>query len=591
MQAFFQFVKSLGAARMAAMAAVTLALIGFFSFLMIRMTTPQMVPLFTDLSVEDSASVIKDLERQGIVYQLKNDGAIVMVAKDNVARLRMKLAESGLPKGGGVGYEIFDKSDALGSTTFVQNINHLRALEGELSRTIRSLDRVQAARVHLVLPDRPLFSREKIEPSASIVLKVRGTLEPQQVRAIRHLVATAVNGLKPERVSVIDETGKLLADGAEPNNPLEAAGADERKGAFEKRLRDQVEAIVTSVVGPGRARVEITADFDLNRITQTSDKFDPDGRVVRSSQTREESSASGGDVKGGPVSVGNELPGAGKPQEPNGNTGDQNHKTEEIVNYEISRTTKTEVTEAGRVNRISAAVLVDGNYAKNDKGEVAYQPRSKEEIDRIAALVRSAIGFDAKRGDQVEVVNLRFAETPPMPINEPTGWMSYLQFTKDDIMRFAEQGVMAILGLVVLWFVVRPLVRRIVTPEGEVIAGAARRRGARKGCRHGRRRRRNRRLCRYHDPRAGRLHNQFRRREYLDCRHRRIGRHFQPHLRNDRRRQGARTSSRPIGAESRRTRRSKSARGGLYYPQLAPRGSGLSHVLSRARKVRGPGPR
>jgi len=458
---------------MAAMAAVTLALIGFFSFLMIRMTTPQMVPLFTDLSVEDSASVIKDLERQGIVYQLKNDGAIVMVAKDNVARLRMKLAESGLPKGGGVGYEIFDKSDALGSTAFVQNINHLRALEGELSRTIRSLDRVQAARVHLVLPDRPLFSREKIEPSASIVLKVRGTLEPQQVRAIRHLVATAVNGLKPERVSVIDETGQLLADGAEPNNPLEAAGADERKGAFEKRLRDQVEAIVTSVVGPGRARVEITADFDVNRITQTSDKFDPDGRVVRSSQTREESSASGGDAKSGPVSVGNELPGAGKQQEPSGNTGDQNHKTEEIVNYEISRTTKTEVTEAGRVNRISAAVLVDGNYAKNDKGEIAYQPRSKEEIDRIAALVRSAIGFDAKRGDQVEVVNLRFAETPPMPINEPTGWMSYLQFTKDDIMRFAEQGVMAILGLVVLWFVVRPLVRRIVTPDGDMIAGAA----------------------------------------------------------------------------------------------------------------------
>ena len=306
MQGFFDFVKSLGAARMAAMAAVTLTLIGFFSFLMIRMTTPQMVPLFTDLSVDDSASIIKDLDRQAIAYQLKNDGAIVMVAKDNVARLRMKLAESGLPKGGGVGYEIFDKSDALGSTTFVQNINHLRALEGELARTIRSLDRVQAARVHLVLPDRPLFSRDKVEPSASIVLKVRGTLEPQQVRAIRHLVATAVNGLKPERVSVVDETGKLLADGAAKSDPLEGAGADERKAAYEKRLRDQVETIVSSVVGPGHARVEINADFDLNRITQTSDKFDPDGRVVRSSQTREESSTAGED-KTGSVSVGNEL--------------------------------------------------------------------------------------------------------------------------------------------------------------------------------------------------------------------------------------------------------------------------------------------
>ena len=477
MQGFFDFVKSLGAARMAAMAAVTLALIGFFSFLMIQMTAPQMVPLFTDLSVDDSASIIKDLERQAITYQLKNDGTIIMVPKDKVARLRMKLAESGLPKGGGVGYEIFDKSDALGATSFVQNINHLRALEGELSRTIRSIERVQAARVHLVLPERPLFSREKVEASASIVLKVRGALEPQQVRAIRHLVATAVNGLKPERVSVIDESGKLLADGASPDNPLSGVSSDERKLAYENRLRNEVEAIVSSVVGSGRARVQINADFDVNRITQTSDKFDPDGRVVRSSQTREEQSAAGarGD---GAVSVGNELPGGnqggggGVPA-----VGEQNKKTEEIVNYEISRTTKTEVIEAGRVNRVSAAVLVDGIYNKNDKGELAYQPRPKEEIDRIAALVRSAIGFDAKRGDQVEVVNLRFAETTPSPINEPTGWMSYLQFTKEDIIRGAELGVMVLLGLVVLLMVVRPLVRRIITPDGiqamQVAPGAA----------------------------------------------------------------------------------------------------------------------
>jgi flagellar M-ring protein FliF len=473
-QGFFDFMKSLGAARMAAMAAVTLALIGFFSFLMVQMTTPQMVPLFTDLSVDDSASIIKDLERQAVPYQIKSDGAIIMVPKDKVARLRMKLAESGLPKGGGVGYEIFDKTDSLGATTFVQNINHLRALEGELARTIRSIDRVQAARVHLVLPERPLFSRDKADASASIVLKVRGALEPQQVRAVRHLVASAVNGLKPERVSVIDETGKLLADGATPDNPFNGASSDERKLAYENRLRGEVETIVSSVVGPGHARVQINADFDVNRITQTSDKFDPDGRVLRSSQTREEQSATS-DNKEGSVSVGTELPGGNKPQQPadSGSRGDQSRKTEEIVNYEISRTTKTEVIEAGRVNRISAAVLVDGVYSKNDKGEVAYQPRPKEELDRIAALVRSAIGFDAKRGDQVEVVNLRFAETTPSPINEVTGWMSYLQFTKDDIMAAAEKGVMALLGLVVLFLVVRPLVRRVITPEGAQTSFAA----------------------------------------------------------------------------------------------------------------------
>ncbi|MCC6778333.1 MAG: flagellar M-ring protein FliF [Hyphomicrobiales bacterium] len=463
MQGFVEFLKSLGAARIAAMGAVTAALIGFFAFVILRVTAPQMTTLFTDLSFEDSASIVKDLERRNIPFELKNDGAGIMVPKDRVTRLRMKLAEAGLPKGAGVGYEIFDKSDALGATSFVQNINHLRALEGELARTVRALDRVQAARVHLVLPERPLFSRDKAEASASIVLRVRGMLEPQQVRAIRHLAASAVNGLKPERVSIVDESGRLLADGAKTSDSLTAALGEERQLAFERRMRDQVETIVSSIVGPGRARVQLTADFDFNRITQTSEKFDPEGRVLRSSQTREESSGAGD--QSGQVTVGNELPGAPQRQGDAAPPREQSRKSEEIVNYDISRSTKTEVTEGGRVNRISVAVLVDGNYSKNDKGETSYQAREKEEIDRIAALVRTAIGFDSKRGDQVEVVNLRFADVPTFAVPEPQGFMAFLQFTKDDVMRWIEQGVMLLLALVVLLLVVRPLVQRIIAPE------------------------------------------------------------------------------------------------------------------------------
>src|SRR5579864_6130404 len=448
-----------------AMVAVTAALIGFFAFVIMRVTTPQMTTLFTDLSLEDSSSIIKDLDRQGIPYELRNEGSVILVPKDKVTRLRMKLAEGGLPKGGGVGYEIFDKSDALGTTSFVQNINHLRALEGELARTIRAIDRVQAARVHLVLPERPLFSREMPEPSASIVVRVRGALEPQQIRAIRHLVASAVNGLKPQRVSIIDETGQLLADGA--NGANDNAIYDERRNAFEKRLRSEIETIVSSVVGAGRARVQLSADFDYNKITQTSDKFDPEGRVLRSSQTREESSAT--TDNNGQVTVNNELPGA--QQNNNQQTArDQSKKTEETNNYEISRTTKTEVTEAGRVNRISVAVLVDGTYTKSEKGELVYQDRSKEQLDRIAALVRSAIGFDQKRGDQVEVVNLRFAEAVAQPFAAPGGWLAALHFSKDDIMQAIETLVMGLLGLAVLLLVVRPLVRRMLAPTGEPVA-------------------------------------------------------------------------------------------------------------------------
>jgi flagellar M-ring protein FliF len=461
-QGFVEFVRTLGAARLGAMAAVTVALVAVFAFLILRVTAPQMSPVFTDLTAEDSAAIVKDLERQGIAYELKNDGAIIMVPRDRMTRVRMKLAESGLPKGGGVGYEIFDKSDTLGATSFVQNINHLRALEGELVRTIKAIDRVQAARVHLVMPERPLFSRDKIEPSASIVLRVRGALEPAQVRAIRHLVASAVNGLKPQRVSIVDESGRLLADGLASDDASDA-GSEERRASYERRLKEQIESIVSSVVGPGRARVQLSADFDFNRITETFDRFDPEGRVLRSSQTREESSATASSES--PVSVGNELPGA-TPAAPNPATPrDNTRKSEEIVNYEISRATKTEVTEGGRLKRVSAAVLIDGSYTKNDKGETTYQPRAKEELDRIAALVRTAVGFDQKRGDQVEVVNLRFADAPAAPIQEPSGWLSFLQFTKDDIMRAVELFVMGLLGLVVVLFVVRPLVRRIVTPE------------------------------------------------------------------------------------------------------------------------------
>ena len=228
-------------------------------------------------------------------------------------------------------------------------------------------------------------------------------------------------------------------------------------------MRSQVEAIVSSVVGSGRARVQLSADFDYNKITQTSDKFDPEGRVLRSSQTREESSATADN--NGQVTVNNELP--GNQQNTNAAVArDQSKKSEETSNYEISRTTKTEVTEAGRVNRISVAVLVDGSYGKNEKGELVYKERGKDELDRIAALVRSAIGFDQKRGDQVEVVNRKFAEAPAVPaISEPTGLLGMVQFTKDDVIYIIELGVMMLLGLVVMFMVVRPMVKKILAAE------------------------------------------------------------------------------------------------------------------------------
>lgn len=475
MNGLVEFVKTLGAARIAAMVAVTVALIGFFGFVIMRLSAPAMAPLFTELSIEDSSRVIKELESQGIPFQLRADGSTILIPKDNVTRFRMRLAEAGLPRGGSVGYEIFDKTDTLGTTSFVQNVNHLRALEGELARTIRSIDRIAAARVHLVVPDRQLFQRDRQEPSASIVLRVRSQLEQAQVRAIRHLTASAVRGLKPERISIVDEQGRLLADGAmagESGTSL-ALGIDERNTAFENRMRTQIESIISSVVGPGRARVQVSAEMDYSRVQQTSDSYDPESRVIRSTQSREEAGENGSSGTDGAVSVGNELPGGqqrGGQQQ--AQSRDSSRKNEETVNYEISRTTRVETLEPGRVKRLSVAVLVDGNYTKAaNSNEMTYAPRTQEELDRITALVRTAIGFNQSRGDMVEVVNLRFAEVPGVPqIAEPGGLMSMLRFTTDDIMYAVNLVVVAILSLLVLLFVVRPLVRRIVTPDEAALA-------------------------------------------------------------------------------------------------------------------------
>ena len=466
MNGILEFMKKLGAPRLAAMGAVSLGLVGFFVYIILRMSQPQMALLFSDLTLEDSAQIVKELERRQVKFQLRSDGAQVFVPQEQVARVRLQLAESGMPRGGGVGYEIFDKGDALSSTSFVQNMNQLRALEGELARTIRGIERVQSARVHLVLPERALFSRERSEPSASIVLRVRGGLEPQQIRAVRHLVASAVRGLSPQRISIVDEGGRLLADGAGDASGMMGSTVDERKAGQERRLREQVESIIASVVGPGRARVQVAADMDFNRVTQTSDDFDPERRVVRSTQTREEQSNSNEGRGDGQVTVGNELPGANQTGAGANASREASRKTEETVNYEIARTQRTEVIEGGRIKRVSVAVLVDGIYARDAQGNVNYQPRSAEELERIGALVRSAIGFDQRRGDQVEIVNLRFAEAPHLaaPEAERPWWMVY-EFTKEDIRYAIELAVLLLVSLLVMLFVVRPLLRRIMTPD------------------------------------------------------------------------------------------------------------------------------
>ena len=465
MNSFAAFMNRLGLARVAAMGVVTLLLLGFFAFLVLRVSSPQMAPLYTGLSFEDSAAIVTELQTQNVAFEIRGEGDTILVPRDQITTLRMQLAENSLPQRGQVGYEIFDQQSALGTTSFVQNINNVRALEGELARTISSLARIKSARVHLVLPERELFRRERQDPTASIVLAVRGELSAGEIRAIQHLVASAIEGLNPSRVSIIDDTGQLLASGGgNDENSAIAAEAEERTLGVENRLRSRIEDLLTNVVGSGKARVQVSVDLDLERSTRTADTFDPDGQVVRSTQTRElaNSSTDGAQAEG--VTVANELPGGTDQADGAAASREQASTTEETTNYEISKTSETIISEAGGIKRLSVAVVVDGTYVDDGTGASVYQPRTADELAQIRSLVQSATGFDADRGDQVEVVNMQFAERAEL-LTEGTAEAGLFNFTRDDLMQGAELVVTLIIALALLLFVLRPLLKRVLSPE------------------------------------------------------------------------------------------------------------------------------
>ena len=455
------------------MAAVAAGTIAFFLYLTSRLATPDMALLYADLDPQDSGQIVTRLETMQIPFRLDRDGSQIHVARDQVGRMRVAMAEEGLPSGGSIGSEIFDRSEGLGTTSFVQKINRLRALEGELARTIRSISQVRRARVHLVLPRRELFSRDRQEPSASIVIAMQGnaSMGRQQVLAIQHLVAAAVPGLKPSMVSIVDNKGSLLARTAgEEDLQSAATTSDEMRVAYEQRMVRAIEELIQRSVGPGNVRARVSAEMDFDRITETAEIYDPDGQVVRSTQTVEEESGSVDGQGLPPVSIGGNLPDSDLPSVGDvSGTQSNTTRNEETVNFEISRTVKTHVRETGVVRRLSIAVLVNGVTTKNDEGEVTYEARSPEEMKQLATLVRSAVGFDEERGDTFEIANLRFADLGQELLDgEEDG---FLGFDTGSLMRIAEILVLGVIAVLVLLLVVRPLIGRMVEGGLEESAG------------------------------------------------------------------------------------------------------------------------
>ena len=457
METLIHALRNLGPVRLAIMGAIMLGMIGFFIFLATRLT-PSMVLLYGDLNADDSSRITSQLSSQNVPFELLQGGSQIMVPSDRALKLRLSLASQGIPSGGSLGYELFDDKQTIGTTSFVQNINLLRALEGELARTIQTISSIRSVRVHLVLPRRELFSREKHQASASITLRMGdGLLEKDQIAGIQHLVAAAVPGLVPARVSIISSSnGKLLAGGFEEDSASFMAGkSQEQRRNFERRLSRTIESLLEKTVGFGKVRAEVKADMDFDRISTTDEKFDPDGQVIRSNQSIEETNQTRDTEGTQPVTVGTNLPDPNVGSGENASSSGAQSRTEETVNFEVSKKIINHVREVGIINRLSVAVLIDGVRGIEDN-EPTYQPRSEAEMELLATLVRGAIGFNADRGDTVEVINMEFADV----VVEGIELELFFGLDKNDLLRMAEVLVLSIVAILVILLVVRPLVSR-----------------------------------------------------------------------------------------------------------------------------------
>ena len=472
MEAVMNSMKDMGKVQIGLIVGVSLLLLGFFMMMAFHASSAGMAPLFTSLSVEDSAKIAAELDKTGVQYEIAGGGTQISVPSDKVLRLRLTMAEQGIPSGGSVvGYEIFDRSESFGGSNFVMNVNMLRALEGELARTIGSLNGVDSARVHLVIPKHELFTREKEKPSASVTIKMRGgsTLEHQEVIAITHLVSAAVPSMDASKVTVVDSHGKLLARGDGDESSGSASNAAEFRVAYETRTQQTLEDLLEKVIGIGKVRVTVAADMNFDRTVVNSEKFDPDGQVARSVQSNNQKDVAQDKIGGESQTVANNLPKAAASGEGSNSSTKDNTTTGETTNFEISKTVQNQVKEGGNINKLSVAVLVDGTYPEDKDGKKTYTPRTPEELAQLKALVSSAVGYDEKRGDKIELVNMRFTNDA-LDVTEA----SFFEKFRLELQSIIQTLIISVVAILAILLVLRPAVSKLVRqiqPPSERVAG------------------------------------------------------------------------------------------------------------------------
>ena len=419
--------------------------------------------LYTSLSADDAAAIVEKLKELGIPYELAGNGNIVRVPAEKLYDARLSLAAVGLPKGGSVGYELFDETD-FGTTEFVQQLNYKRALQGELSRTIKEFREVEDARVMIVTPKDSVFVEESKPPSASVLLKLNGDLSEEKISAVVHLVASSLEGMTPELVTVVDTKGRVLSKKISEKEKVGdvATTQFEYKTNYELSVAKRIQTMLEQIVGPGRAIVRVTADMDFSQVDTNEELYDPDVSVVRSRQNLVETF----NRTGGPgeiSSVNPVVPPGGGPS--NTETSENSEKQDETVNYELNRTLRRTIRPVGSLRRLSVATVLDGTYTRetNEAGQDVrkYVARTDEELNQFRKIVQNAMGYSEDREDQVTVESFPFAHVEEFQ-EQGFDWKIFLR-------QYGRYATNLLLIFLLFLFVVLPLLKTMKEIKAKVV--------------------------------------------------------------------------------------------------------------------------
>jgi len=448
-------------------------MIGFLISLLLLVSyvkQPEYGILYSNLTSEDAGNVINKLREKKIPYRLEQQGRTILIPSSQVYETRIDLAMEGIPKGGEVGFEIFDKTN-LGMSSFMEKINYQRALQGELSRTIQGLSEVLQARVHLTIPEPTPFIEEEKPPTAAVVLKLRpgARLNKNQIYGIAYLVASSVEGLEPENVSIIDEKGNMLFGGKDSS--YLTSSQLELKRSVEQYLTDKISSLLTSVLGPNKVVARINAELNFDHIQRTEERYSPKGKVVQS-ETRDEELRRGmasliAGVPGVSSNIGNEsISNSTAPQE--------ERREKSSVQYALNKTVEHLIREAGNIEKLSIAVMIDGTYRTTKDGKRQYIPRSEEEMEKLTSIIKAATGYDEGRGDTITVANVPFDTS-----YREEERLSMERLARQELLRYLVKYLLIGVSLLILFLLARSLIKgislekrkteEVVSPEEEIM--------------------------------------------------------------------------------------------------------------------------